>query len=683
MSRQARFNQELRAEQADVGQIPPCSRPELLADCRYDLHRFLQEVFPNSTGLRPFGADQVKAIKFIEQCVLHGGRFAQAFPRGYGKTAISVRAALWALLYGHRRYIPVFGANKLASEGIVSSAKTELAENDILLAMFPAVCHPIRCLEGKPQRCASQTHGGELTHIKWTADKLVLPTIEGSIASGSVFQARPMKSCRGLQHTTPAGAVLRPDFVIVDDPQTDEDARSQVERDKLLDIIRRAILRLGGHNKTLAAVMNATVIELDDVADTILSDPAWQSCRYRMVQRWSDAHETFWLGEYAKIRRDYDRGDPAGQRAAHARANELYRSKREIADAGAAVSWEWCYAWDDADYPEISAIQHAYNILIDDGEAVFASECQNEPLKRDDGAIDLLTPEQICRKANGIPRGTVPVWASHLVGFIDSHKELLFWSVLAVGDGFRASVVDYGTYPEQGRRQFRLRDARPTISSKHRGMGLEASLRAALDATAAHICGREWKREDGAVMRIGRLLADANWGEQTDTVYEWARASQYSSVILPSHGKYLGATSPLWGDRKREAGEINGLHWRVPNPRNSKRPFRHVLYDTNFWKSFVHERLGVALGSRGSFELFGRDHQSHRLFAEHMVSEKCTPVTAHGRTVQEWKLEQPVDNHWLDCLVGCAVAASMMGCSLDGAAVRKTVRRKRVAKALA
>ncbi len=38
-----------------------------------------------------------------------------------------------------------------------------------------------------------------------------------------------------------------------------------------------------------------------------------------------------------------------------------------------------------------------------------------------------------------------------------------------------------------------------------------------------------------------------------------------------------------------------------------------------------------------------------------------------GRTVDEWKLRvDGLDNHWLDCLVGAAVAASMQGAVLFG-----------------
>ena len=51
--------------------------------------------------------------------------------------------------------------------------------------------------------------------------------------------------------------------------------------------------------------------------------------------------------------------------------------------------------------------------------------------------------------------------------------------------------------------------------------------------------------------------------------------------------------------------------------------------------------------------------------ADHLTSEFRVKTTGRGRDVDEWKLRpgRP-DNHWLDCLTGAAVAASMQGVSL-------------------
>jgi len=110
-----------------------------------------------------------------------------------------------------------------------------------------------------------------------------------------------------------------------------------------------------------------------------------------------------------------------------------------------------------------------------------------------------------------------------------------------------------------------------------------------------------------------------------------------------------------------------------------KRAIRHVLFDTNFWKSFVHARLAVAMGDRGCLSLFGDAPEQHRLFAEHLTSEYRVKTEGRGRTVDEWKLRpERGDNHWFDGLVGCAVAASMQGIVLSGTESSPAPQRQRV-----
>lgn len=67
------------------------------------------------------------------------------------------------------------------------------------------------------------------------------------------------------------------------------------------------------------------------------------------------------------------------------------------------------------------------------------------------------------------------------------------------------------------------------------------------------------------------------------------------------------------------------------------------------------------------------------MFAEQVTAEYFVKTEGRGRTVDEWKSrpEQP-DNHWLDCLVGTAVAASMQGALLFGTDHQVVSRRERV-----
>jgi len=64
------------------------------------------------------------------------------------------------------------------------------------------------------------------------------------------------------------------------------------------------------------------------------------------------------------------------------------------------------------------------------------------------------------------------------------------------------------------------------------------------------------------------------------------------------------------------------------------------------------------------------------MLSEQLTAEYYVKTEGRGRTVDEWKSrpDQP-DNHWLDCLVGAAMAASMQGCVLFGTDGGRSVKR--------
>ena len=115
---------------------------------------------------------------------------------------------------------------------------------------------------------------------------------------------------------------------------------------------------------------------------------------------------------------------------------------------------------------------------------------------------------------------------------------------------------------------------------------------------------------------------------------------------------------------RKQQGDRLGFNWMIPNVAG-KRAIRHVIYDTNYWKSFIHARLAVPVGDKGALTLYGRIPGAHQLFAEHLTAEYRVKTQGRGRTVDEWKLKpQSHDNHFLDCVAGCAVCGSMLGASL-------------------
>ena len=85
-------------------------------------------------------------------------------------------------------------------------------------------------------------------------------------------------------------------------------------------------------------------------------------------------------------------------------------------------------------------------------------------------------------------------------------------------------------------------------------------------------------------------------------------------------------------------------------------PMGEVLSDRQLHRHRM--RAGNRIGD-------GDTPEMHRLFAEHLTAEYRVKTEGRGRSVDEWKSRpERGDNHWLDCLVGCAVAASMQGASL-------------------
>jgi hypothetical protein len=653
-ARQAERNAEAVRAAQDIGELPAVVDPERKARCTASFRDFCETYFPEVFYF-PWSDDHLRVIEKIEKAVRTGGLFAMAMPRGSGKTVLCQTAVLWSALIGASPFVCLIAASAERARDLLENIKIWLETNPLLAADFPEVTYPIQCLERITNRQKGQKYRGEPTRIDWASDRIVLPTIAGSTASGVVISSSGMKGSdiRGQNYARADGQVVRPQLVMVDDPQTTESAWSPSQSQRREAILAGDVLGMAGPGKKIAGLMACTVIRPADMADNILDrekHPEWQGERTKMVYAFP-SNEKLWA-KYAELRADSLRNDGDG-----AEATEFYRANREAMDVGAIIAWPQRFHED-----EISAIQHAMNLRLRD-EAAFFAEYQNEPIVEEIGE-EMLTAEQIAAKLNGYRPGEIPIGCNHLTMFIDVQQKVLFWMLCAWEENFTGYVVDYGAWPEQRRPYFTLRDVRATIGRAAPGAGLEGQIYAAFDKLTAEKLSRAYRREDGAEMRIDRCLVDANWGQSTDVVYQFCRQSGFAGVLLPSHGKYVGASSVPFSEYKRKRGDRVGLHWRIPNT-IGKRQVRHVLIDTNYWKTFVHGRLAVAMGDPGCLSLFGRDEKAHRMLADHLTAEYRVKASAQGRTVDEWKLRATrPDNHWLDCLVGCAVAASVQGATL-------------------
>ena len=640
----------------DCGPLPPVRDPRRKAAAGRSLRTFA-ETYQPAVYYMPWSPAHLRAIDRLEQATKSGGLFAFAMPRGDGKSSLTETAALWALGYGYCRYVTIIGATGPRGADLLESIKTELETNERLAADFPEIVHPIASLERIANRAGGQLCDGRPTRIAWTESKIVLPTIPGSKASGAILTACGLNSegIRGQRHKLADGRAIRPDLAILDDPQTRDSASSSLQTGRREELIAGDVLGMAGPGRKIAAVMPCTVIRAGDLADRLLdrnAHPDWQGERTRMVNAWP-TDEKRWA-RYAEIRAEAlrDTGDIAA-------ATAFYAANREAMDAGADVSWPERKERDD-----LSAIQHAWNLRLKLGDPTFDAEYQNEPPTAADTQA-ALTADDILGQTNGYKAGAVPAAVQYLTCHIDVHDKILYYAVAAWETDFTGYLIEYGTYPDQHRAFFTLRDARIGMKHKAPGTGREGAILAGLKTLTGTLIAQTWTREDGAALHLDRILIDA--GYEANLVAAACREYDHPG-LSPSRGVGITAARKPMAEYRKRPGDHVGDHWRIPSVRGT-RQVRSIHIDTNHWKSFLQARLGTAPGDRGSLTLYGtaKARDKHRLIAEHLTAEFPTRTEGRGRTLDEWRIRPgAVDNHWLDTVVGCTVAAAMCGAALPG-----------------
>lgn len=693
-SKQAKYARRQQSLEAEIGPPPLTSAQKrkgtlLRKKTRRDLLAWNRLVFPNSSGLKPLGKVQIDSIKHDESVILNGGRICKAEPRGYGKTTRSCNAALWATLNGYRDMAPIFSANLGKSKTqIMARWKAELYGNDLLFWMYPELIWPLRALENKPQRCASQTYKGKPTHVQWTSDRIVLPWITGNAGAGACLIALPLASCRGATHTRPDGKILRPDLVFLDDVQKDEDAANPNTVRKLEDLIDHTAMMLGGHSKSMSAIMACTVREEEDLSETYLSKVGWRRVRYKMLEVPPEKEKELWLGKYADLRRAYNPEDPDDQLRAQRESLQFYLENREEMDRGAVLTWDWAYQWDDDEPLEVSALQHAYNILIDLGDDVFSCECQNQP-KKIVADFELLTATQIDAKSSGRPRNVVPNECTTLTCHVDVHPEILYWDVWGWEPGFTGYRIDDGVLPEQRRRVFAHRRIALRLSERFPGFDMESRVMAGLNelmlgkvseqlrdaypsrAWYEGLLERFWVRQDGVPLTLSLALIDAS-GEASDTVKKFITLNKLQSRVMPSFGRGIGAKDAPISAWRQSQGKGDGPEWVKTRPKPGD-PLG-VVFDTNYWKTKWHRAMAMPEGARGALFVYDAQEGHHLQLGEHANAETPTLVVVGRRRVYEWTAKPNRDNHEFDVAVGAMVAASVRGIrSVDAKPPEKSI----------
>lgn len=657
----------------EVGVAPPPT-PEMLEQRQVYLNDFIlmhKEVYPESTGVRPFGKAQQNSILMGQDIFHHGGRLLKLEPRGYAKTTRITNEVLYAILCGIQDYIVIVCSNVTKAHEIIDSMITELYENDKLMELFPGTIACFRQLDNTTSRARYQTYGGSPTYIRQTAHCLRLPYLEGEPSSGKWIEVRPLTNLKGLTHKVKkgpdAGRVYRPTLVLFDDPQTHEDALSPGVVKGIVGKIKRDALKGGSHSKPVSAIMAITPVCSGDVAYHFEKEEhSWQIVKYKMLEKFPDAHD-IWMSEYADIYKKYDRTIRGDRGKALLASCEYVKKNWDMLHAGANVTWEHAYAWDTNPQIEISPVQHAYNIILDDGMEDFEYEyqCNTEYGQYTDGETIHATPKQILTKVSTLPRKKVWQKTQKVVTHIDINMNILTYVTIASTNPFEPHIIDYGTYPKQpglfSKRNLivPLRSLYPNISDYREVLYL-----ATLDLIEK-LSNQPYLREDNIQIFNSSIGVDMKYEE--DYIARACRESPYRNLITPCWGVFVSPDEEALHERKYPDG-TRVYHNCVVRP-NTDRTLDYLHFDTNFFKTECHKAWNKELGVKGSLSMFAAEWvDQHKPIADHCNIERPERKAGNrtNRTRICWveKMHQ-ADNEYFDNIVNCFALLMSQGIDIE------------------
>jgi hypothetical protein len=642
---------EHRERAREIGEIPPVSDPVLRAECDASLAVFLKSCFPDIFTLT-FSRSHEDLIESIERVITNGGNEAFACERGFGKTQLSVGAINWGALTGRSKYSLIIGANAEMATAQRDGIKRRLETSDTLLALYPEICYPMRVLAGSLKMSA--THHGKLLRIKSRPD-LVLPCVDGAPGSEAVISCTGIDSgsIRGRYYDRADGTTVRPDTVMLDDPQDDTTAKQPKEVENRSKKIRQAVMGLAGPGKKIAIMMPCTVIAKNDLAFEFTDRnirPEWSGKRVRAMPAMPvdlDAEFPKWH-VYDEIRRE----DLASGDKTRARATEYYLANQaEMAD-GAVITWPERIEKNCTD-----ALQSLMDKYLGDRHC-FMAEQQQDPVG-DEDLTTYLSTTQIAQRFNGLRRQQIPPGAALITTGIDIQEHLLYWSQTVWSEALSGWIVDRGTFPRQPIADFHHltppRTITQWVAKEFPGQSFtweeqhQLAIRACIDLLP--------KYRD---LEQGPIVIDNRWHKAQSAVHQVASESDYAGTLAPAGGIAVGGNDTPISSRKMQEGNkrvSTDVEWYI---KRVDKQTRIILFDANYYRSQLQKGLAKEPGSQGSITY--NSTVADAVFAAHLGSKAMKRTPDAKRDIEIWtnKPGQSQD-HWLDCCVMTRVGAEIAG----------------------
>jgi len=278
------------------------------------------------------GFDPLTSAKSVNR--MNGCKRAVAAPRGHAKsTNLTFKDTLHAILYEYKHYPLILSDSSDQAEGFLADTKTELEDNTNIREDF-----------------------GSLQGRVWKTNVIITSTDIKVEAIGSG------KKVRGRRHRN-----WRPDLIVLDDVENDENVTTREQRKKLENWFYKAVSKAGDTYTDIMYI--GTMLHFDSLLAKVLKNPEYHSVKYQAVLSWA-ANQYLW-DEWALIYTDLENENRQQDALAY------YEANLDEMLEGTEVLWP-----EKLDYYKLMVIK------VSEGDASFNSELQNNPIDPESSAFN-------------------------------------------------------------------------------------------------------------------------------------------------------------------------------------------------------------------------------------------------------------------------------------------------------
>ena len=617
--------------------LPGVRSPKRRALCLASPQHFLKTYF-DYIFYNPFVKYHHEMIDAISESIQYGTQTAVAAPRGDGKTSICTGTIVWGMANGYIRFPTILAATEKKSDQILDNLK-KLLTAEKFVEDFPEIGYPLLALGNDSRLASKQTCQGKLTNARWTAEAIMLPEIDGSPCAGGVIQ--PLSIDGAIRGSLVDG--MRPDFGLIDDPETRQSANNPDTVKERMRIIEEDFAGLKGPSGLFGMVALVTIMNKHSLAARITDidqKPAWGGIRRGLIKDWP-INRHLWE-QYFEIRKAAQKkGDKYGWEA-----TQYYIENFTAMNAGCVMGNP--YRFKNILSPqgnpiEITALQACMNFMCDaESMESFLCEYQNDTKIFDEETQepdDILRAKVVESRTNGYSQQVIPDDCIGITAGVDVGKRACHWTKIAWLSENRGLIVDYGVIEVYN----------------YQSPSVEKAIKAGL---------AEWQEDQAnSTSPPDWTYLDTSDGVLTDALYEFVINCLEFPKIAACKGYGRGqGPKPQQFEPQQGSEPIFGNHWWA-----KELPHKGIwLYhpDANFWKLWVQERFHSE-----PFDLLGNQNQNtltlyrparvrgHQSFAKHIVAEEYR--IKKGYREKEFIQVSP-NNHWLDSTyMACAAAESM------------------------